>query len=72
MTIAEEKAMRAYTDHEGFIFHEEREAFVKGYEEALKDVKEKLLCMLNTSIDNEQFFEQLDDYIEELALKHDP
>ena len=34
--------------------------------ETLQEVKEKLLNMLNTSIDNKHFFEQLDDYIDEL------
>ena len=38
-------------------------------EETLQEVKEKLLMMLNTSIDNKQFFEQLDDYIDELENK---
>ena len=41
MTIAEEKAMRAYPDHEGFVFDDERKAFVKGYEQALKDIWHK-------------------------------
>ena len=35
-------------------------------DETLQDVKRKLLNMLNTSVDNKHFFEQLDDYIEEL------
>ena len=35
-------------------------------EETLREVKEKLLTMLNTSVDNKHFFEQLDDYIDEL------
>ena len=35
---AEEKAMRAYADHEGFFFEDERKAYVKGYNEALKDL----------------------------------
>ena len=35
-------------------------------EETLQEVKEKLLMMLNASIDNKHFFEQLDDYIDEL------
>ena len=34
--------------------------------ETMQEVKEKLLMMLNTSIDNKHFFEQLDDYIDEL------
>lgn len=38
-------------------------------EEILQEVKSKLLYMLNTSISNEHFFEQLDDYIEELKNK---
>ena len=38
MSIAEEKAMRAYADHEGFFFEDERKAYVKGYNEALKDL----------------------------------
>ena len=37
--------------------------------ETLQEVKEKLLYMLNTSIDNKHFFEQLDDYIDELENK---
>lgn len=39
-------------------------------EETLQEVKEKLLNMLNTSIDNKHFFEQLDDYIDELEYKY--
>ena len=35
-------------------------------EETLQEVKTKLLYMLNTSVDNKHFFEQLDEYIEEL------
>ena len=38
MSIAEEKAMRAYADHKGFTFEDERKAYVKGYNEALKDL----------------------------------
>lgn len=38
---AEEKAMRAYPDHEGLVFDDERKAFVKGYEQALKDIWHK-------------------------------
>ena len=38
MSKAEEKAVRAYTDHEGFTFKEERKAFLKGYEQAEKDL----------------------------------
>ena len=38
---AEEKAMRAYADHEGFTFEDERKAYVKGYNEALKDLWHK-------------------------------
>ena len=38
-------------------------------EETLQEVKEKLLMILNTSIDNKHFFEQLDDYIDELETK---
>ena len=38
-------------------------------EETLQEVKEKLLHMLNASIDNKHFFEQLDDYIDELENK---
>ena len=38
-------------------------------EETLQEVKEKLLIMLNTSIDNKHFFEQLDEYIDELENK---
>lgn len=46
-----------------------REAVEITREEALQEVKEKLLMMLNTSIDNKHFFEQLDDYIDELENK---
>ena len=35
-------------------------------EETLKEVKKKLLNMLQTSVDNQHFFEQLDEYIDEL------
>lgn len=44
----------------------DQEAVEIAREETLQEVKEKLLIMLNTSIDNKHFFEQLDDYIEEL------
>ena len=44
----------------------DQEAVEIAREETLQKVKEKLLIMLNTSIDNKHFFEQLDDYIEEL------
>ena len=40
-------------------------------EETLQEVRTKLLHMLNTSIDNKQFFEQLDDYIEELQTSNE-
>ena len=33
---------------------------------AREQTRNRLLCMLNTSIDNAHFFEQLDDYIDEL------
>ena len=35
---AEQKAQRAYTDHEGFTFDDERKAYAKGYEQAEKDL----------------------------------
>jgi hypothetical protein len=40
-------------------------------EETLQEVKSKLLDMLNTSIDNKHFFEQLDDYIDELETSNE-
>ena len=40
-------------------------------EETLQEVKSKLLNMLQTSIDNKHFFEQLDDYIEELKTSNE-
>ncbi len=40
-------------------------------EETLQEVKKELLIMLNTSIDNKHFFEQLDDYIEELKTSNE-
>ena len=46
-----------------------RKAVEIAKEEILQEVKEKLLIMLNTSIDNKHFFEQLDDYIDELENK---
>ena len=46
-----------------------REAVEITREEALQEVKEKLLMMLNTSIDNKHFFVQLDDYIDEIENK---
>lgn len=33
------------------------------------EVKKKLLNMLQTSVDNQHFFEQLDEYIDELENK---
>ena len=46
-----------------------RKAVEIAREETLQEVKEKLLIMLNPSIDNKHFFEQLDDYIKELENK---
>ena len=46
-----------------------RKAVEIARKETLQEVKEKLLYMLNTSIDNKHFFEQLDDYIDELENK---
>lgn len=40
-------------------------------EETLQEVKTKLQSMLQTSIDNKHFFEQLDDYIEELKTSNE-
>ncbi len=40
-------------------------------EETLQEVKTKLLNMLNTSVDNKHFIEQLDDYIEELKTSNE-
>ena len=48
-----------------------RKAVEIAREETLQEVKEKLLIMLNTSIDNKHFFEQLDDYIEELETSNE-
>ena len=48
---------------------EARKAVEIAKEETLQEVKEKLLHMLNASIDNKHFFEQLDDYIDELENK---
>ena len=52
--------------HEWLTPDQARKAVEIAREETLQEVKEKLLMMLNTSIDNKHFFEQLDDYIEEL------
>lgn len=46
-----------------------RKAVEIAREETLQEVRTKLLYMLNTSIDNKHFFEQLDDYIDELVDK---
>lgn len=51
--------------------NEARKAVEIAREETLQEVKEKLLIMLNTSIDNKHFFEQLDDYIEELETSNE-
>ena len=48
-----------------------RKAVEIAREETLQEVKEKLLIMLNPSIDNKHFFEQLDDYIEELETSNE-
>ena len=55
--------------HEWLTPDQARRAVEIAREETLQEVKEKLLIMLNTSIDNKHFFEQLDDYIEELENK---
>lgn len=52
--------------HEWLTPDQARSAVEIAREETLQDVKSKLLHMLNTSIDNEHFFEQLDEYIEEI------
>lgn len=52
--------------HEWLTPDQARRAVEIAREETLQDVKSKLLHMLNTSIDNEHFFEQLDEYIEEI------
>ena len=39
------------------------------YNLALEDVKKKLLNMLETSADNEHFFEQLDEFIDNQETK---
>jgi len=51
------------------IISKQEEPVEKARKETLQEVKSKLLYMLNTSIDNKHFFEQLDDYIEELENK---
>ena len=48
-----------------------RKAVEIAREETLQEVKSKLLNMLNTSIDNKHFFEQLDDYIDELETSNE-
>ena len=48
-----------------------RKAVEIAREETLQEVKSKLLDMLNTSIDNKHFFEQLDDYIDELETSNE-
>lgn len=55
--------------HPWLSIDEARKAVEIAREETLKEVKTKLLHMLNTSIDNKHFFEQLDDYIDELENK---
>lgn len=55
--------------HEWLTPDQARRAVEIAREETLQEVKEKLLIMLNTSIDNKHFFDQLDDYIDELENK---
>ena len=52
--------------HEWLTPDQARRAVEIAREETLQEVKKKLQSMLQTSIDNKHFFEQLDDYIEEL------
>ncbi len=39
--------------------------------QVLKEVHDRLMVMLNTSIDNEHFFDQLDDYIDEIEREEE-
>ena len=57
--------------HEWLTPDQARKAVEIAREETLQEVKEELLMMLNTSIDNKHFFEQLDDYIEELKTSNE-
>ena len=52
--------------HPWLSIDEARKAVEIARKETLQEVKTKLLNMLQTSIDNKHFIEQLDDYIEEL------
>ena len=47
-----------------------RKAMEIAKEETLKEVKKKLLNMLQTSVDNQHFFEQLDEYIDKLETSN--
>ena len=64
--IQRQAFLKGYHQAEKDLTGQAREAVETAREETLQEVKEKLLIMLNTSIDNKHFFEQLDDYIEEL------
>lgn len=56
---------------DGIRYHEwlTPENALAAVELAREQTRDSLLCMLNTSIDNAHFFEQLDDYIDELENK---
>ena len=75
MSKAEEyirKNTNQFSNEDGFDYvpwltpDQARRAVEIAREETLKEIKSKLLYMLNTSIDNKHFFEQLDDYIDDL------
>ena len=57
--------------HEWLTPDQARKAVEIAREETLQEVKEELLMMLNTSIDNKHFFEQLDDFIDKLETRTD-
>ena len=62
---------RVISYHEWLTPDQAKRAVEIAREETLQEVKSKLLFMLDTSVDNKHFFEQLDDYIEELKTDNE-
>ena len=67
-----ERYIELVSDENGYLYDQHALKAVEiAREETLQEVKEKLLIMLNTSIDNKHFFEQLDDFIDKLETRTD-
>lgn len=77
MNKAEERALEAYPVRMGMFYEADihyeadlnnaaRIKYVEGYKQAMSDVKERLLGMLNTADECEQLWDRVDSYVDEL------